>query len=134
MKKYVLFVCTGNSARSQIAEGFFNHYNKNPNYQGLSAGTHPAESIKPQAVEVMKEKGIDLSKKKPKALTWKVAQDAYRIYTMGCSESCPVTPPEKTEDWKLYDPAGKPIEKFREVRDEIEVRVRKLISELEVNK
>lgn len=131
MKKYILFVCTGNSARSQMAEAFFNHYNKNPGFAALSAGTHIAGTVKPLAKEAMKEKGIDISTQKPKQLTWEMARDAHLIFTMGCIQSCPITPPEKTADWGLEDPAGKPIEKFREVRDEIDKRIKKLVSELE---
>ena len=128
--RHILFVCTENSARSQMAEAFFNHYNKNPKYLGISAGTNPAKSVKPEAVKVMKEKDLDISKQRPKMLSWEMAQKAYRIYTMGCVKACPLTPPEKTEDWDLEDPAGN-TEKFREVRDEIERRIRKLITELE---
>jgi arsenate reductase len=131
MVKNILFVCTENSARSQIAEAFFNHYNKNPNYSGISAGTDAAKSIKQEAIEVMREKGLDISKQQPKTLTLEMTLKAHKIYTMGCVKTCPLTPPEKTEDWELEDPAGKPIEKFREVRDEIERRIRKLIAELE---
>ncbi|MGB8216328.1 MAG: arsenate reductase ArsC [Candidatus Methanoperedens sp.] len=129
MVKYILFVCTENSARSQMAEGFFNFYNKNPGYVGISAGTQPAKSIKPYAIEVMKEKGIDLAKQKPKIITWSMAQKAYKIYTMGCIQGCPITPPEKTEDWNLEDPGERSIEKFREIRDAIEERINKLISD-----
>jgi len=131
LMKYILFVCTENSARSQIAEALFNHYNKNPEYSGISAGTDPAQSIKQEAIEVMREKGLDISKQRPKMLTLEMAQKAHKIYTMGCVKTCPLTPPEKTEDWELEDPAGKPIEKFREVRDDIERRIRKSIAELE---
>ena len=128
--KYVLFVCTGNTARSQMAEAFFNYYNKNPDYFGISAGTEPAKSINLIAVTVMKEKGIDIAKQQPKAITLQMVQNSQRIYTMGCIKTCPITPPEKTDDWDLEDPSGKPIEKFREVRDEIERRVKKLVLEL----
>ncbi len=68
-----------------MAEGFFNFYNKNPEYTGISAGTQPAKSIKPHAIEVMKEIRIDLAKQEPKIITWGMAQKAYRIYTMGCA-------------------------------------------------
>ncbi|MBI2079262.1 arsenate reductase ArsC [Candidatus Micrarchaeota archaeon] len=125
--KYILFVCTENSARSQIAEAFFNFYNKNPQYLGISAGIQPASSVKPDALIVMQEKGIDLSKAQPKLLTSEMTNKAEKIFTMGCIKTCPITPPEKTEDWNLDDPAGKPIDKLREVRDEIETRVKKLI-------
>lgn len=128
--KVILFVCTENSARSQMAEGFFNFYNKKSEYVAVSAGTAPSKTVKPFAIEVMKEKGIDISNQTPKMLTWNMAQDAYHVYTMGCIDSCPLTPPEKTEDWKLDDPAGGSIEKFRIVRNEIEQRIKRLISEL----
>ena len=128
--KYILFVCIGNSARSQMAEALFNFHNKNPEYVGISAGTNPAKTTKQGAVEAMKEKGIDLSQKKPKKISSEMAKSAERIYTMGCVKGCPLTPHDKTVDWDLEDPAGKPIEKYREVRDEIERRVRKLVSEI----
>ncbi len=130
MAKNILFVCTENSARSQMAEGFFNFYNKDSEYVGISAGTQPAKSIKPHAIEVMKKIGIDLAKQEPKIITWDMAQKAYRIYTMGCTRGCPVTPPEKTEDWNLEDPDEKTIEKFRDIRDAIEERIKRLISGL----
>jgi arsenate reductase (thioredoxin) len=128
--KRILFVCTENSARSQMAEAFFNHHNKNPEYFGVSAGTKPADRIKELAIEVMKEKGISMENQKPKMLDLGLAFSAHKIFTMGCVKGCPITPPEKTEDWKLEDPAGKSIEKFREVRDEIERRVKELVREL----
>jgi len=130
MTKSVLFVCNENSARSQMAEGFFNHLNKNATYVGLSAGLKAADSIKPLAIEVMKEKGIDISGQKPKNLTFEMIENAERIITMGCIKSCPAAPPEKTVDWKLENPAGKPIEFYRMIRDEIEARVNSLVSEL----
>ncbi|MEK6982059.1 MAG: arsenate reductase ArsC [Candidatus Micrarchaeota archaeon] len=130
MKKVILFVCKENSARSQMAEGFFNFYNTNPFYVGVSAGTNPIVSIKPHAILVMKEKGIDISKQAPKILTSAMAQGAYKIYTMGCIDSCPLTPPSKTDDWNLEDPGGKSIDAFRKIRDEIEERVKKIVSDL----
>ena len=128
--KYILFVCTENSARSQMAEAFFNHYNKNKGYAGISAGTSPAGEVKKPAIEAMKEKGIDISRQKPKMLASGMARKAERIFTMGCVKGCPVTPPDKTVNWDLEDPAGKPIEKYREVRDEIERRVKRLVLEI----
>ena len=111
-----------------MAEGFFNHYNKNPDLVGISAGTSPSESIKPLTVEVMKEKKIDISNNKPKSLTEDLVNNAQKIFTMGCIKSCPITPKEITEDWNLEDPAGKPIEKFREIRDIIEKKVKDSLS------
>ncbi|HIH42539.1 TPA: arsenate reductase ArsC [Candidatus Woesearchaeota archaeon] len=145
MAKLILFICTENSARSQMAEGFFNHHiNKAKNtdnktkkarkikkYIAISAGTNPSSGVKVNAIIVMKEKNIDISKNKPKMLTMEMTDNAYKIFTMGCIKGCAVTPANKTIDWNLEDPAGKPIEKFREIRDEIEKRVKKLIDELE---
>jgi len=128
--KYILFVCTENSARSQMAEALFNHYNKNKEYAGISAGTSPARGIKPFAIEAMKEKGIDMSKQKPKKLVSGMVKKAKKIFTMGCTNGCPVTPPDKTEDWDLEDPAGKSIEKYRQVLNEIARRVKKLVLEI----
>jgi arsenate reductase (thioredoxin) len=131
VKRYVLFVCHENSARSQMAEGFFNKLNKNRDYVGISAGLKAADSIKPLAVEVMGENGIDISGQKPKNLTFEMVENAERIITMGCIKSCPAAPPEKTVDWKLDDPAGKPIEFYRRIGDEVEDKVGKLVKELE---
>ena len=128
--KIVLFVCNENSARSQMAEGFFNHYNNNSGYIGLSAGLKATDAIKPLAIEAMKEKGIDISHQKPKILTYEMIENAEKIITMGCVKSCPAAPPEKTADWELEDPSGKPIESFRNVRDEIDRKVKKLITNL----
>ncbi|MDD5111521.1 MAG: arsenate reductase ArsC [Candidatus Altiarchaeota archaeon] len=130
MVKYVLFVCSENSARSQMAEAFFNFYNKNPGFLGMSAGLKMTDTIKPYAIDVMKEKGIDISRQKPKMLTLDMVENAHKIYTMGCIKSCPAAPPEKTFDWELEDPAGKPIEAYRKVRDDIEQKIKRLISEL----
>lgn len=96
----------------------------------VSAGGRPASKVDPRTVEVMKEIGIDISGQKTKPLTMKMVEEADMVVTMGCgAEVCPVVP-KRTEDWELEDPAGKPIEKFREVRDEIKRRVEKLIETL----
>ncbi len=128
--KIILFVCTENSARSQMAEGFFNFCNKNPKYKAASAGTNPSKEIKLPAVEVMKEKGIDISKQKPKMMDMKTSQKAYKIFTMGCIKGCPITSKEKTKEWNLDDPAGKSIDFYRKVRDEIEEKIKQLIIQL----
>ncbi|MBI2136417.1 arsenate reductase ArsC [Candidatus Woesearchaeota archaeon] len=142
--KYILFVCTENSARSQIAEAFFNYYiNKAKNtdnktkkvketkkHIAISAGTSPASKIRENAIVVMKEMNIDISKNKPKLLTMQMAKNADKIFTMGCIKGCPITPAEKTIDWNLEDPAGKSVGKFREIRDKIERRIKRLIDEL----
>jgi len=130
MKK-ILFVCVENAGRSQIAEAFVNHYGKGK-LIASSAGVMQADRVNPLVVEVMKEKGIDISKNRPKLLTTKMIEDADKIITMGCSveKFCPAPMLKNVIDWGLEDPRGKPIEKVRQIRDEIEERVLKLISEL----
>jgi len=128
--KRILFVCVENAGRSQIAEAFANKYGKEK-FTVSSAGNKPAEKINPIVAQVMKEKGIDISMNKPKLLTYQMAQDADLIVTMGCNDQgiCPGPFFKPTVDWKLEDPNGKTVEKVREIRDEIERQVLKLISE-----
>ena len=125
--KQVLFVCIENACRSQMAEAFFNKYAKGS--RAYSAGSKPAAEIDPATVEVMKENGIDLSGKKPSGFQPHMSKKFDIIVTMGCKGSCPITPKEKTIDWEIENPRGKPIEKYREVRDDIERRVMKLIND-----
>jgi len=129
--KRVLFVCVENAGRSQMAEAFANHYGKGK-VVASSAGVMLADKVNPIVVEVMKEKGIDISMNKPKLLTAQMAEEADKIITMGCSveKFCPAPLLKNVVDWGLEDPKGKPIEKVREIRDEIEVKVLKLIEEI----
>jgi protein-tyrosine-phosphatase len=130
MKK-VLFVCVENAGRSQMAEAFANHYGKGK-LLASSAGIMLADRVNPLVVEAMKEKGIDISTNKPKLLTPAMAEGADKIITMGCSVEKICTAPllKNVIDWELEDPKGKPLKKVREIRDEIERRVLKLIAEL----
>ena len=132
--KNVLFVCVHNAGRSQMAEAFFNRIVEGK-ANGFSAGTHITESINPLVVEAMREVGIDISHEKPKMLTLDMMDRADKVITMGCGVEgvCPASfiP---TEDWKLEDPAGKPIEIVRRIRDEIKLRVEKLIVEMDIKK
>ena len=129
MKK-VLFVCVGNSGRSQMAEAFFNNMAKGK-AEAASAGTSPATSIDPVVVKVMQEAGIDISDKHPRKLTLEMLEQADRVVTMGCGveQACPATFTQ-TEDWGLEDPKGKSVGKIREIRDEIRRRVIGLLSSL----
>ena len=113
-----------------MAEAFANYYGKGK-LMISSAGNKPADEVNPVVVEAMKEKGIDISMNRPKLLTFQMAQDADLIVTMGCDDQgiCPGPFFKPTVDWKLEDPKGKPIEKVREIRDEIERRVQKLLAE-----
>jgi arsenate reductase len=126
----VLFVCVENAGRSQMAEAFANRYGKGK-LVASSAGVVLAEMVNPVVVEVMKEKGIDISMNKPKLLTTKMVEEADLAITMGCSveKFCPAPLLNKVVDWGLEDPKGKPIEKVREIRDEIEKRVLALDAE-----
>jgi protein-tyrosine-phosphatase len=130
--KKILFVCVENAGRSQIAEAFANKYGKGK-FVVSSAGNKPADKVNPIVVEVLKEKGIDISMNKPKLLTFQMAQDSDLIVTMGCNDQgiCPGPFFKPTIDWKLEDPKGKTIEKVREIRDEIEQKVQRLIEENE---
>jgi arsenate reductase len=129
MEKTILFVCTENSARSQMAEAFFNAFNTSSSYSAASAGLSPAKRIKPLAIKVMKEMNMDISRSKPKLLTPEMARSAHRIILMGCLKNCPLTPARKTVDWGLRSPEHS-IKRFRTVRDEIEKKVAELCSSL----
>jgi len=129
-KKKVLFVCRENACRSQIA-GAFTQYFAGDRIEVESAGSNPAQEINPLMVEVMAEKGIDMAFRKPE-----LVEDSIRlgrpdiIISMGCDEECPYIPGVKRQDWDLPDPSGKPITFMRQVREEIEGRVKKLVMEL----
>jgi arsenate reductase (thioredoxin) len=127
----VLFICVHNAGRSQMAEAFLNKL-ADGKAVALSAGSKPAEKINPTAVHAMAEIGIDISQKTPRLLMTEMIEGIDRVITMGCGEdiACPASW-VKTEDWELEDPAGKPIEEVRRIRDEIERRVKALVQDLE---
>jgi protein-tyrosine-phosphatase len=118
-----------------MAEGFFRKYAPQ-DYEPISAGTRPSGEINPLAIEVMKEAGIDISKQKSKVITEDMMRNSAQIMNMGCMErekereSCPSLFIHNLIDWGIEDPKGKPIEKVREIRDEIERRVSELAAEL----
>jgi protein-tyrosine-phosphatase len=132
--KNVLFVCVHNAGRSQMAEAFFNRMVEGKAV-GFSAGTQITETINLLVVEALQEVGIDISREKPKMLTLDMMDRADKVITMGCGVDgiCPasIVP---SEDWKLEDPAGKPIETVRKIRDEVKLRVEKLIVEMDIKK
>ena len=129
--KTVLFVCVHNAGRSQIAEGFFRKYAPK-GHATLSAGTKPVSEINALAIQVMKELGIDISNQKSKDLTEDMIRNATTVVNMGCMDNnfCPTVYIPRVIDWGLEDPKDKPIEKVREIRDEIDRRVRELAAEL----
>lgn len=126
--KTVIFACVHNAGRSQMAAAFFNHLQRSAH--ALSAGTSPGDRVHPEVVDVMREVGIDLSSAKPQKLTTELAQRADLLVTMGCGDQCPYVPGLTIEDWPLEDPRGQPIERVREIRDEIRARVERLLNEL----
>jgi arsenate reductase len=132
--KTVLFVCVGNAGRSQMAEAFFNQA-AGGKARAISAGTKPASAVDPKAVEVMREVGIDIRENKPKALTLEMLEQSDRVVTMGCGVEgvCPASFVQ-TEDWRLEDPKGKPIEEVRRIRDEIRAKVLKLLEKSKAQK
>jgi protein-tyrosine-phosphatase len=125
----VLFVCIHNAGRSQMAAALLDHH-ANGRVVVRSAGSDPADRLNPAVVAAMAEVGIDLSRELPKPLTDDAVKAADVVITMGCGDACPVYPGKRYEDWQLQDPAGQPIEVVRGVRDEIEARVRQLLTEL----
>lgn len=133
--KRVLFVCIHNAGRSQMAAAFFNKIagERGLGLLGESAGTDPGTGVHPEVIEVMKEEGIDLSEQHPKLLTNEMVEAADRVFSMGCSieEACPAVFFPNLEDWALEDPKGKPIQRVREIRNDIRKRVENLIEGLE---
>ena len=125
----VLFVCVHNAGRSQMAAGFMQHLGAGK-VEVLSAGSAPKDFINPVAVEAMLEKGIDISNNSPKILEDSAVQASDVVITMGCGDTCKYYPGKRYEDWQLDDPAGQDIESVRLIRDEIESRVRQLLSEI----
>lgn len=126
--KTVIFACVHNAGRSQMAAAFFNRLADPTRARALSAGTQPAAHVHPEVVAVMREVGIDLSTARPTRLTDELAAGAQLLVTMGCGESCPVVPGLRRQDWNLPDPKGQPIERVRTIRDEIRVRVERLVT------
>ena len=127
----VLFLCTHNAGRSQMALGFFTHL-AGDRAIAWSGGSEPAATINPSAIAAMRERGIDISGEYPKPWTDEVVRAADVVVTMGCGDACPVFPGRRYEDWVLDDPAGLDVDDVRPIRDEIERRVRRLLAELEV--
>ena len=130
-KKLVLFVCVQNAGRSQMAEGFFKKYAPRE-YEVISAGTMPVSEINPLAVQAMSEIGVDISIQKSKEITEDMIRNSSNIVNMGCmdKQSCPTLFLQNLLDWSIEDPKDKPIEKVREIRDEIEQRVKELVASI----
>ena len=131
-KPTVLFVCIHNAGRSQMAAGYLKHL-AGDRIEILSAGSTPADSINPVAIQAMWEEGIDISGEQPKILTDETVQSADVVITMGCGDTCKFYPGKRYEDWVLEDPAGQGVEFVRPIRDAIRIQVEELITELVVD-
>ncbi len=125
----VLFLCTHNAGRSQMAQGFFQHL-AGDRATAWSGGSEPGSQVNPAAVEVMKERGIDISDEFPKPWTDDIVKAADVVITMGCGDACPIFPGRQYEEWTLDDPAGQTVDEVRRIRDEVERRVRQLLDQL----
>jgi arsenate reductase (thioredoxin) len=126
----ILFVCVHNAGRSQMAAAFAEELGGD-RVDVRSAGTEPAEHVNPGVVAAMREVGIDLTSRQPHLLQEESARTADVVVTMGCGDACPVFPGTRYEDWELEDPAGRPLQDIRRIRDDIRERVRDLVSSLD---
>ncbi|MEV6072445.1 arsenate reductase ArsC [Nocardia sp. NPDC052001] len=128
-KPSVLFVCVHNAGRSQMAQGLLTHL-AGESIEVRSAGTAPADTINPVAVQAMAELGIDITDHTPRVLTPDTVETSTIVITMGCGDTCPYFPGVSYRDWKLDDPAGQGIEQVRAIRDQIDTHIRALLTEL----
>ena len=130
MKK-ILFICVENAGRSQMAEAFFRKYALNK-FHVASAGTKPISKVNPIVSQVMKEIGLDIENKTPKSLSNEMLDNSIAV-NMGCmdKESCPALFVKDVLDWNISDPKGKSVEEVRKIRDQIEVKVKELVKNLE---
>lgn len=131
-KKKILFACVENSGRSQMAEAFFRKYAPD-NYEAISGGTEPKGYVNPVAIEAMKEIGIDMSEQKAKAISEAMIKQSEKAVNMGCmtKEIYPTAMVPNMIDWNIDDPKDQSIEKIREIRDQIEQKVKELVSQLQ---
>ena len=125
----VLFVCVHNAGRSQMAAAWLEHF-AGGRVRVLSGGSLPTAEVNPAAVAAMAEVGLDISARVPQSWTDAAVRQADVVITMGCGDTCPFFPGKHYEDWEVADPAGRPLEEVRAVRDDIARRVRRLIREI----
>lgn len=128
-KAAVLFVCVHNAGRSQMAAGYLTALSGGA-VEVRSAGSEPAEQINSVAIEAMAEAGIDIAANTPRILTDEAVQGSDVVITMGCGDACPFYPGKRYEDWDVIDPAGRPLDEVRNIRDDIRARVLVLLHEL----
>jgi arsenate reductase len=127
MAQLVLFACTHNAGRSQIANAFFNQLADPAKARSIAAGLDPIERVHDEVIEVMREVGLDLSGVQPVALTGRMLTELSFLVTLGCPERCPAVPLSRRQDWRLRDPRGLRIDEVRAIRDEIRGLVTGLI-------
>lgn len=125
--KSVIFACIHNAGRSQMAAAWFNALADKTKARAVSAGTDPGTRVHPEVLQAMREVGIDLEGATPRKLTDDLARDAAILITMGCGEQCPHVPGLRHLDWPLEDPKGKPVERVREIREEVKGLVQELL-------
>jgi len=125
--KTVLFACIHNAGRSQMAAAWFNALANHDKARAISAGTEPGPRVHPEVLTAMREVGVDLEGIAPQKLTDELAAASTILITMGCGEQCPHVPGIRRMDWPLEDPKGKPVERVREIRDEVKARVLNLL-------
>ena len=116
------FVCIGNAGRSQMAQALYEHMGG----EARSAGSQPAPEVHPEVVEVMRELDVDLSERSPRGIEQEDVEWADVVVTMGCGDACPVLPGKRYVDWNLPDPAGRPVDEIRALRDDIQRRLEEL--------
>src|SRR5262245_55361119 len=127
--RIVLFACVHNAGRSQMAAAWFNELADPQRARAISAGTEPGPGVHPEVVEAMREVGVDLAGCAPQKLTDELANGASILVTMGCGEACPAVPGLRRLDWPLDDPKGKPVERVRQIRDDIREHVAELLAD-----
>jgi arsenate reductase (thioredoxin) len=125
----VLFLCTHNAGRSQMAMGFFRHLAA-AEATVYSGGSEPAAKVNSAVIAAMAEKGIDIAGEQPKKWTTDMLQGVDVVVTMGCGDACPIVAGQRYEEWKVRDPAGQPLDVVRTIRDDIERRVANLLGQL----
>lgn len=128
-KPVVLFVCIHNAGRSQMAAGYMRELSGGT-VDVRSGGSEPGDQINPTAVLAMAEEGIDISQAIPQLMTTEQVRESDVVITMGCGDVCPIFPGKRYEDWQLVDPRGKSLDEVRPIRDDIRVRIEKLLGEL----
>jgi arsenate reductase (thioredoxin) len=128
-KTEVLFVCVHNAGRSQMAAALLQHHALG-RVAVRSAGSEPAEKVNPAAAAALAEWGLDITAEVPSKLSTEDVEASDVVITMGCGDTCPVFPGKRYLDWDLEDPAGKPVEAVRPIRDDLDRRVRTLLAEL----